>query len=60
LISNETKVGAIGAKVLTTWTYFPTHPKVKCWQQQWGPKWEEKDETSKGRALSKQGGIKGK
>lgn len=50
MVSEEAKAGARGARALATRTYSLAHPKAKLQQRQWGPKWEERDEASWGRA----------
>lgn len=56
MVFKKVKVNAKGVRALIAWTHSPTRPRVKLWQKQWGPKWEEKDEASWVREPSKQGG----
>jgi hypothetical protein len=59
MVSEEAKAGARGARALAARTYSLAHLKAKLQQRQWGPKWEERDEASWGRAPFEQGGQGG-
>jgi hypothetical protein len=60
LISNETKVGATWAKVLTIWTYFPTHLKAKCDNNNGAPNGKKRMKPLKEGHYPNKGGLKEK
>jgi hypothetical protein len=60
MVSKEVKASARGARALIAQAYSHAHFKAKFRQKRWGPRWEDRDEGSKGKAPSKQARIEGK